>query len=486
MKKYSIIIIIILSCLNACSDFLVQEPDQQVSIREQFATREGVLQTVNGLYYMTEAVLSNKVYFYPDLIGGNLSFTPNRTDYTIEVPPAMDIDQIYSFRDLESDSDMKYFYTDAYEVINAANIIIEQIAGHDSLSSDEINQITAEALATRVFFHYMLTLVYAQNMSYTPDGSHPGIIYNTRTLIAGVDYPSRSTVAETYSLMKTDLETALLLFTGQPALDYGPGYSYFNEINTEALLARIALQMNDWETARKYADLVITTSGTELTLKDSLFSEWARPEEPVSEVLLEFSIPRTSEGEASSSIGYEYFSYTNSTTYNELCGSGDLLALYDTNDLRRALFREQLLPTSVNGIVGEQPYYFTWKFQDNPGTLAIRLSEMYLIRAEALARLETGTDQAWSDLNEIRTRAGLAAAGDTTDLLEEIFLERRRELAFEGFLLYDIARFHKDITRNDGCISSVCNLSYPSDYFVLPIPESSISLNENMEQNEGY
>jgi hypothetical protein len=72
------------------------------------------------------------------------------------------------------------------------------------------------------------------------------------------------------------------------------------------------------------------------------------------------------------------------------------------------------------------------------------------------------------------------------NLLEEIFLERRRELAFENFLLFDIARYHKDVERDKGCIASVCTMPYPSDYYVLPIPEKTVLLNEFMQQNDGY
>ena len=115
----------------------------------------------------------------------------------------------------------------------------------------------------------------------------------------------------------------------------------------------------------------------------------------------------------------------------------------------------------------------------------MRLSEMYLIRAEANARL-SNLNSALTDLNTIRERANLLPLDMTADILENIFLERRRELAFEGHLLFDIVRYKKDINRNLGCISNSCNLSYPSNFFVLPIPASSTDLNENIQQNEGY
>ena len=487
MKKLKYIILISLIASSSCSEFLVQEPDKQVSITEQFSTKEGVDQTINGLYKSMESLISGKYFFYADLIAGNLSFTPNKTDYIIEVPPGISIEQVYNFQDIESESDYEATYTSCYSVINEANLIIEKTAELDFLSNEEKDQIKAEALSARALGHYLVSLLYAQNYNFTPDASHLGIVYNTRTLIAGIDYPSRLEMAATYQLMKTDLEEALDLFTQNQALDYGPAYSYFNTITTQALFARIALQMNEWQTAYDYADLVIKNSGIMLMEKDSLVPQWEKPEDPVSEIILEFSAPRTSDvGTVSSSVAAEYYSYTSGSIYNEFVASSDLLNLYETGDVRGQLFLQKLLKTSIEGIISEEVYYFTKKFQDQAGTSFIRLSEMYLIRAEALARIGTDDISALSDLNVIRQRAGISALPDATDLLEEIFLERRRELTFEGHLLFDIARYKKDIVRGADCISSTCNLSYPSDFYILPIPASSVTLNENIKQNEGY
>lgn len=488
MKNRILITALILLLARGCSEFLVVEPDRQVSIVEQFSTKEGIDQAVNGMYYNLEAMSSNKIFFYPDLIGGNISFTPARNDQILEVPPALGIEQIYEFRDLERDSDMAGFYADAYGVINEANLIIERVADHPLLTPDEIDQMTAEALACRAWVHYMVAVVYAQNYSYTADASHLGVVYNTATIIAGEDYPSRETLAWSYRLMKQDMEQALALFGDRQALAYGPGYSYFNTTTSSALLARMALQMHDWETAYALADSLIQFSGLPIMDSAGYIPEWEQPEAPVSEIVFELSAPRTSDdGSVSSSVARDFFGYVDQTNYNEFVASGDLLELYDSSDVRSGMFLEVMLPTSVNGIVTDQPYFFTKKFQDSPGTTVLRMSELYLVRAEAGVRLGgTFAAGALEDLNTIRTRAGLDALDGSADLIEEIFLERRRELAFEGHLLYDLARYHKDIVRNEGCISSVCSLTYPSDYYVLPIPESSTTLNENMEQNDGY
>lgn len=487
MMKGRFTIVLTLLLLTSCSEFLVVEPDKQVSITEQFSTRDGVMEAVNGMYKKLEDLVSWKQFVFADLMGGNINFSPAENDYVIEFPAGFDTDKAYDFKDEADDSDFESMYNDCYSLINAANTIIEQTSDSQFLTLDEIAQISAEALAVRAYGHYVVALHYAQNYSYAPDASHPGIVYNQQTLIAGVDYPSRLSMKETYELMKEDFMEALSLFGDEQAQSLGPNYTYFNSITCASVFARVALQMNDWETAWIYADSVIQNAGISLMAKDDYIAEWEKPEDPVSEVIFELSAPRTSEGDVSSSVAYSYYSYVDQTNYNEFVASGDLLELYDTIDIRKDMFIEAWLPTSVNGIVADSLYFFTKKFQDDPGTPMTRLSEMYLIRAEAAARLGGEYEgQALIDLNRLRYRAGLKVLTSNENILEEIFLERRRELAFEGFLFYDLARYHKNIVRDAGCISSVCNLDYPSDFYILPIPKKSVDLNENMEQNEGY
>lgn len=75
-------------------------------------------------------------------------------------------------------------------------------------------------------------------------------------------------------------------------------------------------------------------------------------------------------------------------------------------------------------------------------THILRLADVYLIFAEATL----GNDASSSDpeallaYNEVRNRAGLSSKSSFT--WDDIFLERRLELAFEGDFWYDIVRWH--------------------------------------------
>ncbi|WP_228526568.1 MULTISPECIES: RagB/SusD family nutrient uptake outer membrane protein [unclassified Flavobacterium] len=481
--KYITIAILIFS-VQSCSDFLEQEPGKKTSIDELLQNKKGVLTALNGLYRDVEANTRGERYaVYADLQGGNIKFTPTSSGSSRgQITPGTNIKDAYSFEDLADTSNFQSFYDDGYNIINEANLILEYTPSLSDATDSEKNEIIAEALTIRAYTHFLLSLIYSQNYGYTPNASHLGIVYNTESIKAGLKYPARKTAAETYSLIINDLKTALSNYSDSSGLT-GPSYSFFNKNNTKALLARVYLHKNDWANAYETANNVITNSGFTLVNSSDLIAQWSQTDLPLSETLLEFSIPKDSEGTVGASMS-SYFGY-NGTNYAKYVASNDLLDLYETNDLRKQLFFTASLSTLVNGVIVGANYNFTTKFQDNAGYVAFRLSEMYLIRAEAA--LETNRpDLAMDDINTIRARANATLLTNTTNLKDNIQLERRKELCFEGHLFFDLTRHQKGITRNDGCIANNCSITYPSLKFVLPIPTFNINLNENLQQNESY
>ena len=107
----------------------------------------------------------------------------------------------------------------------------------------------------------------------------------------------------------------------------------------------------------------------------------------------------------------------------------------------------------------------------------IRLAEVILIRAEALAHLNR-LPEAVAEYNRLRIRAGLApdpATGLTqAGVLAAIARERRLELAFEGDRWPDLIR--------TGSLPP----SVPATQALLPIPQAEMDVSPNMQQNPGY
>lgn len=481
------VLFILIGLLQGCSDFLEQELGTQVSITEQLGTKQGVMTALNGLYSDVEVnVRGERFAVYADLQGGNIKFSPSTTSSSLgQITIPTNVLNVYSFEDQSDDSNYASFYSDSYDIINQANLILEFTDALTDATQEEKNQLKAEALTIRAYTHFLLNEVYSQNYGYTNDASHKGIVYNRQSITKGIQYPARETTANTYSLIIKDITDALNLYSDNLVLS-GPIYSFFNKTNTKALLARVYLSKKDYKNAYETANDVITNSGVSLVNSANYISEWEKPDLPISEILLEFSIPKGNDGTVRGSLS-TFFGYTSATVYGKYVASQDLLDLYETNDIRKQLFLTQSISTLIDSKKENRNYYFTKKFQGNPGYVAFRLSEQYLIRAEAALGLDTpNLEQAKLDINTIRARANATLLNHTNNLAEIVFLERRKELCFEGHLFFDITRNHKSVTRNDGCLSLSCNMTYPSLKFVLPIPRANLNLNPNLEKNESY
>ncbi len=475
--------------LLSCDDFLDREPVEQISIDQQLSTLEGHFDALNGAYTKFEELYSSLRFIYADALAGNIKFAPNNQGIT-SIDPRFEA--TYRFEEQESDSNFENLYEDSYEIINAINLILTRIDAIDGAEADK-NLIKAQALAMRAFLHADLLRVYAQPYNFTSNASHLGIVYNTEPLQIGEDFPSRLTVGESYALVEADNLQAIDFFENSSENANQPKVFYFNELNTKALLSRVYLYMQQWENAIDLSSQVIE-EGPDLTPRDLLVSQWL-DFNPLSEALLELAPPiDQDDGTIRSSVS-TYFQVITDSNGNIIenkrySTSNDLSSLYTNDDIRSTsgLLKTYFISTQTSSGTEELPFTFTQKFSDRDGAIVIRQSEMFLNRAEAFAK--TGREnEALNDLNRIKLRANPDAELNSIsgqDLIDEILLERRRELAFEGHLFFDLKRNNKDIIREDGCTINLCQLDYPNPRFVLPIPESSLLINQNMIQNEGY
>ncbi|RYG13754.1 MAG: RagB/SusD family nutrient uptake outer membrane protein [Chitinophagaceae bacterium] len=131
-------------------------------------------------------------------------------------------------------------------------------------------------------------------------------------------------------------------------------------------------------------------------------------------------------------------------------------------------------------------YNNTTTFEE--GVKVIRLSEVYLIRAEARAK-QTGKDAlAAADLDVIAKRGDASAATTTatgTALQNLILEENRKEFAFEGHRLFDLTRHKLAFTKHrTGGITIAIPAN--SNRTVLPIPLAEMNANPSMDQNDYY
>jgi starch-binding outer membrane protein, SusD/RagB family len=174
--------------------------------------------------------------------------------------------------------------------------------------------------------------------------------------------------------------------------------------------------------------------------------------------------------------------------------SNYLLNDFESGDKRKAAW--------VDSIVYEgNVYYYPYKYksgpaQYNPGAPAteyytvLRLAEQYLIRAEARAQLND-LSGAISDVNIIRTRAGLPALPDSMNqlqVLSAIQHERRIELFAEwGHRWFDLKRT-STADEQMAVVTPTKTGGQPWQPFrkLFPIPLTELNSNPFLTQNPNY
>ncbi|MFM7486524.1 MAG: RagB/SusD family nutrient uptake outer membrane protein [Cytophagales bacterium] len=360
----------------------------------------------------------------------------------------------------------------AYRTINTANLVLENL----SLSQGAVrptNTVQGEALFIRGSLYFELARLYGRTWQDGDPNQNlavPLVLTSTpfqENKLTDANYPARATVAAVYAQAKADLTTASTLLPNSN-LYYASKWAAFGQ------LSRIALMQADYAAARDAANQVIQSGVYSLatTFNDLWFNfinfGGVAPKEYVFYV-------RMSQQDGTNGLN-TYYGQTISSIPGT-AGRGDLdvqsafVNLHETGDVRRSYF------TVTNRRL-------TNKHLDRFGHVpVIRLSEMYLTRAEANFRLGTSVgDTPLNDVNRVRARVGLAPLAVVD--LAAILRERSLELVFEGHRLHDIKR-----TQGQTVGSSATTPNGPawnSPKLILPIPLREMDVNKKLVQNEGY
>ena len=374
------------------------------------------------------------------------------------------------FNGNEIDFIAEEIWTEIYEAILRANTVINAEIEFPEAVRDLGNQLLGEAYAIRALAHFDVARIYAQTYNFSGGGGHAGVPIVTE--FNPDAEPARATVGEVYQAVLADLDQAVSL------MNQSRGTAFFSRDAAIALQARIALYMNDFAKAASLATQVIDGGNFSLTPTEGYLDAWAA-NGSAPDVIFEV-VMTEADNNGGDALGRMYIN----EGYGDYLPSLDLVSLIDSNDVRSQLFK---FDETLAGIYGTIRVNKFPSINGEDNTPVIRLSELYLIRAEA--RAMTGDEVgAIEDLIAIRKRAWPTAPSVTAtgqELLDEIELEKRIELMFEGHRLWDLMRKGRGITRTD-CTSPVCELAYPNDRFVLPIPQQELVANPNINQNPGY
>jgi hypothetical protein len=295
--------------------------------------------------------------------------------------------------------------------------------------------------------------------------------------------PQRNTVQEVYTQIEKDLTDAANLMTQ----DKSSGF--FTKWAAKALLARMYQFKGEWDKALTTAEDVINNSGYSLLQLNDVLSFWQNNTDRSDklEVLFEVVFDATN-NIGNSSLPYFY----DQNGYGDALASESLYNLYSNTDVRKDLF---IVGSPVRGadakVVNKFP---NTGAADKDEMKVIRMSEIYFIAAEAAYHNNDETT-ALTYLNDVATErdpgfGGYSSSGQA--LLDDILLERRKELAFEGHRYWDLARNNLAVARIDLATNYPGNvpLVLETSNFrrILPIPQGELDANPNIreQQNPGY
>ncbi|MGC4235685.1 MAG: RagB/SusD family nutrient uptake outer membrane protein [Niabella sp.] len=409
-----------------------------------------------------------------------------------------------------------------YALINACNVFIERSAGclADARYTASYHSLdVAQARALRAFAYFYMVRIWGDVPLITTSGEGQGFQPYPRT-----DKNAVLTFAENELIAVAPDLPYLYSVTGEDFKFPNNYYDYstsewagrpFSRIAAYAVLAHISAWKEDYVNAAVYTEFimnnysksrlaVVSTSNMVSTSNVGLFNRGTNGTSVFPIFSLSFL---KQDGEATTNGHIEQWTLANTPTFSM---SKLLPDIYIPKDVIAEMFantqgKDQrfgvdptateegtLLTTYFENYNADIPVFKKIRIvDDGAGTgmfaqftsalVFTRLEEIMLLRAEALTVLGKYTD-ATTLLNSVRTSRGIDnVAGTSTSLNEiitEIFAERRRELAGEGWRWYDLVRKNR-LLKTDPAFTKLLE----QDGIYWPIAQEVLDKNPKLVQN---
>jgi len=434
------------------------------------------------------------------------------------------ISQEYVFLSIPSSGLAANIWVGTYTALARANRVIKYADSVQPVSTADaalISQLKAEALTMRAYGHLKILAYYSTNLK--DDAALAGILADRIFESAEKENP-RVKNGEFYAQIHKDLDAALTIYNGLAG--YTPNNSFANKNFAKGLKARAYAYKGDFVNAEKWADDVINTSGVTLANQADYRKVFFTDNEPANKEVI-FRLKRTvQQNSQATNLHNGWCSVApnlNGSPYYEVSRALFNILNQNPNDVRRNVI---VAPSSVidPNYATSADYRNTDKLiiQKHGGTESgtvtaattgtngfnndfkiMRISEMYLIKAEARAAAGDliGVGQALKAILDARFPVAQTPPVFTnvTAAWVGILKERRLELAYEGHRFIDMKRLgtlaNVTIDRDPADYSSSSanypaanpvNLPNNSYKFALPIPQDELNANPGIVQNPGY
>lgn len=495
MKEYiqSILVLsVILYAFSACD--LERFPYDSIETGQSFVTIEDAENWNNGLYSFFRSrqygVFTYSQDIQADQLNASLDFGNRNGDlhrWTTFLAGS------YTIRDV---------WRDYYAAINNINVIL---AGYDAMELDDaddqatLDRFRGDAYFARAYYYNELALRWSKAYKPATAATELGV-----PIVLTSDYanlPPRETLYNVYQQILNDISEAKELLSSEVGES---GSNYFNIDVVTALEARVKLYMEDWEGAYTAANSLIN-GGKYPLINDAATLKQMWTNDLDQEVIFQSHVEKPQELSNANAVYLGYNAASEKYT-PDFVPSQWVIDMYADDDIRKEVYFEEK-PVYIQG--GDNTLILVNKFPGNPDLFTtastnyqqapkvFRIAEMYLIAAEAAYHIPNR--DAVTPLNTLRGNRGLTLLSNVSGeaLLQEIKDERFRELAFEGFRLFDLKRWGLGFERRDPQNTEL--LSPGNDFyekvvqandnkFVWGLPSNDITINPNLsdQQNPGW
>lgn len=452
-------------------------PYNQIETSQAFNTQEDVTLALNGMY---AGLRTSGSYFVngtwniiADVLADNLII--NQTG-------RLTLKTYGEWR--YTGEDTYGLFNGGYTIIRRANAILENI---DKFPDGPFkDNAKGEALALRAMVYFDMSRVYSKTYTNATasDSTLPYITTTDPTIT-----PSKEPLLGFYDKVITDLETAKGL------IGTTNGIYRLNRNAVSGILSRVYLYKGDWpKTITAATDAAGATPV--VATRANFPGIWT---DATNEGVL-FKVRNTKLDNVNSQ-GVNYYQTVSGERKSEYVVEYNFRQLFVPEDIRTTTY---IATSNFNGQSYNHVIKYNGRTNGDPAGVVdgkvIRTAEVLLNRAEAYYR-NNNPDAAEEDLKLLKSNryasydptADDALSGDA--LLDEILLQRRLELAFEGDRFWDIKRRNASIVRDGtkgeyaggGGTPYVRTTLMAGDYrFLLPFPQLELNFNTNLKQNPGY
>ncbi|WP_319268616.1 RagB/SusD family nutrient uptake outer membrane protein [uncultured Draconibacterium sp.] len=538
MKKLKYIVIaFVLAFMFSCEDYLETVPYSFTSPENFYTNAKEAEMALSGVYNILSGAGSTVSTYSRELM-----FVLNGGTDEMIVRKGFNNGTVAPWGNAGFSSDSKYIDTNwayFYAGINRANYLIENLEGIDDFVGNRKVEVEAEAKLLRGFYHMILAMMHGGIPVYTTPIQDPSA--------------ERQSLEAVYTQVLSDFEFAYNNLPGKASVS-----SHVDKWTAAGLLAKVhtylasaknsglqnfGLELNsfDWVDANSHYQQALTVTSDAVAnsayeLIDNygyLFKETTNSYQ-YKECLLTAEASSNSNMYVINSILNAFIPQGNKATkgggYGWFRPLGELWNKYSELDARRHNNLTGSIPNSnaeVEVIDGVRYYNPTpvdsattakycvgkYRYKDPTQKTAanwsseiclplLRYADVLLMHAEAL--FFTGNEiEARNTLTVVRERAvqkgevvdALNTAYYKSDFVEELLDERSRELCFENWRRFDLARFNKydeaiaSLTIDAGYYNSTVpslQQNWKPEKVWFPIPLPQIDLNSNLVQNPGY